>query len=199
MIRMKIGFTVWICDESHSIPKRCRSIDFPPARSRRKNSAAKAPRKSPQTAPGYRMFTDNLTGLLVENLRAHMLLSVPTGGNVDEFLAAQPKENRGDGHENARQTKGDVGAVQTRAFQESAQPPAEAWLNPADGLVRLEQPRNQQGGNGRAGVDRKIKPVKNAREQMLVRFAELVAHVGRDTRLDSTRADRDQGSPIARR
>src|SRR6516164_9073542 len=27
MIKMKIGFTVWICDESHSTPNRCRSMD----------------------------------------------------------------------------------------------------------------------------------------------------------------------------
>ena len=27
MIKMKIGFTVWICEESHSIPNKCRSID----------------------------------------------------------------------------------------------------------------------------------------------------------------------------
>ena len=55
-----------------------------------------------------------------------------------------------------------------------------------------EHPRTKDRRNEGAGVNRKIKPTKHFREQMLVRFAELIADVGRDTWLDSARAEANQ-------
>src|SRR5205085_2835290 len=55
-----------------------------------------------------------------------------------------------------------------------------------------EQNRTEPDRKGRAEIDGKIEPAKNAREQVLVRFAELVADVCRDARLDPARTGSDE-------
>src|ERR1043166_3461244 len=59
-------------------------------------------------------------------------------------------------------------------------------------FVRVQQPGNEQGREGRTEVDRKIKPTVNPRQQVLIGRAELVAHVGADAGLDSAGTQRDQ-------
>ena len=61
------------------------------------------------------------------------------------------------------------------------EPPAWAYLGQQDG-------RDERGGEG-AQVDREVKVAEDLGEQVLVGRAELVAHVGRDARLDAARAD----------
>ena len=94
-------------------------------------------------------------------------------GNVHEFLAPGPKEDGGDDHGHARNAEG-----------------------PARAEARIsQQERAENGGDKRARVDGKIKPPENLGEQMLVRFAKLIAHVGRDARLDAPGSERNETEP----
>ncbi len=52
--------------------------------------------------------------------------------------------------------------------------------------------RAHPNGKGRPEIDREVEPAKNPREQMLVRFAELVADVGRNAWLNSARTGGDE-------
>ena len=56
-----------------------------------------------------------------------------------------------------------------------------------------QQPGREERGEERAKVDRKIKPAEHPLEQVTIRVAELVAHVGRYAGLDAAGADRDEG------
>ena len=104
-------------------------------------------------------------------LAEHLLHETPAGRrNVDKFLATGPEEDRRDEHGHARDAE-----------------------SPARSPVRVcQHERAKNGRDERAGVDRKIEPAKDFREQVLVRFAELIADVGRDARLDPAGAQRDQ-------
>src|SRR3981081_916828 len=98
---------------------------------------------------------------------------------MDELFAAGPKENRRDHHEDTGQAECDVWTVKTRTFKETHDRRREFSEKAIRrGLVRFQQPRNQKRREGRAGVDRKIKPIKDASQQMLVRLAELISDVG---------------------
>ena len=92
--------------------------------------------------------------------------SETAGADVDEFFATEPKENCRHHHHDTGQAKG------------PARPKARI----------MEENRAEDGGDKRAGVDRKIKPAENLRKQVLVRLAKLVADVGRNARLDATGA-----------
>ena len=76
--------------------------------------------------------------------------------DMNEFFAAQPKNYRRDKHQNTRQTEG----VMRSPF----------------GIV--EQNWAEVDRESGAGIDGEIEPTENFREQMLVRFAKLVANVG---------------------
>src|SRR5205085_657515 len=91
----------------------------------------------------------------------------PGGRDVHHFSAAHPEYDRSDKHQHARQTKG----------------------VPWSPIRIAEQNRTEPDRKGRAEIDGKIEPAKNAREQVLVRFAELVADVCRDARLDPARSE----------
>ena len=61
-----------------------------------------------------------------------------------------------------------------------------------EGANMVEQPGTQEHGDAGAKIDREVEPAIEFRQQMLVRFTELVTDVGRDTRLDHAGADRRQ-------
>src|SRR5260370_15982669 len=126
----------------------------------------------------------DLAGLLVEDfarIRSHA-----NRWDVDKLFAAEPKDECGNGHENSRKSEGNVRAVEARAFEKSDNRRGEFGEQALRScFIGLEQPGNQKRGKGRPGVDRKIEPVEDAGEEMLVRFAKFVAHVRRDTWFDS--------------
>src|SRR5213079_1608831 len=112
--------------------------------------------------------------------------------NVDKFLATKPKDKRGKSHEHARKSEGDVGTMKARTLKKLD----DGWRQFGDESIRcsfvgFEQPRNQEGREGRAGIDGKIKPVEDARQQMLVRFPELIADICGNARFDSAGTHRD--------
>ena len=100
----------------------------------------------------------------------HLLEEAQTGGrDVDEFFAASPEENCRDYHCHAGNAEGPARA-EPRVVQKN---------------------RAKNSGDEGAGVDGKIKPAENLREQMFVRFAKLIANVRRNARFNATRAERD--------
>src|SRR5439155_25270442 len=108
---------------------------------------------------------DSFAGLLVKNLPG--ISSHADRRNVNEFLSTHPKDNRGDGHEDTGQPEGDVRTMQAGAFKKTDNRRWEFCDETARlGFVGVKQPRNQKRRNERPGVDRKIKPIKDARKQM---------------------------------
>src|SRR5438874_22277 len=100
----------------------------------------------------------------------HLPEEAQTGGrDVDEFFTASPEENRRDYHCHAGNAEGPARA-ETRVVQKN---------------------RAKNSGNEGAAVNRKIKPAKNLREQMFVRFAKLITNVGRNAWFNPARAERD--------
>src|SRR5882672_4915999 len=59
----------------------------------------------------------NLARRLVENFTP--ICSQADRWDVDKFLAAEPKDERGDGHEDARKSESDIRTMQTRAFEKT--------------------------------------------------------------------------------
>lgn len=84
---------------------------------------------------------------------------------MDEFAAAHPEEEGGEGHEDAGDAEGPVGAM--------------PFENPRDGEI----------GDDGAEVDREIEDIKDAGEEVLVLGSELVSDVGGDAGLDPACAD----------
>jgi len=92
----------------------------------------------------------------------------PAGRHVHEAVPTEPEDERRQGHEDSR----------------NAERPA--------GAVVLQQPGGEQRGEEGAEVDGEVEPAEHLLQEMAVRLAELVAHVGRDAGLDAPRADGDQ-------
>lgn len=90
--------------------------------------------------------------------------------DVDHFVATGPEKNCRDHHRDAGNSESPARTERT---------------------IR-QHPRTNDGRNEGASVNRKIKPTKHFREQMLVGFAELITNIGRNAGLDSARADADQ-------
>jgi hypothetical protein len=82
-------------------------------------------------------------------------IAEPRWRHVHHLFAAAPEEQSGDNHGDTGNSKG------------PARPPFRI----------CQQPRTKKRRNERAGINREIKPAKHFREQMFVRFAELIAHV----------------------
>ena len=61
--------------------------------------------------------------------------------------------------------------------------------------VAIEEDRAEVDRDRRAGVDREVEVAERALDEVLVLARELVAHVGRDTRLDPARSERDEEQP----
>src|SRR6266436_6524992 len=83
MIKIKIGLTVWICDDSHSIPKRCRSIDSAWTIQEEKFCCHKA-QKIAMKGTGIKMLSRILPVSLLKISRAYA--RTPTGGICTNFL-----------------------------------------------------------------------------------------------------------------
>src|SRR5207249_11234646 len=128
--------------------------------------------------------------LFVEDFAA--ICSQADRWNVETYYATKPKDERGESHEHARKSEGDVRTMQARTLKKLD----DGWRQVGDESIRcsfvgFEQPGNQEGREGGAGIDGKIKPVEDARQQMLVRFPELIADICRNARFDSAGAHRD--------
>src|SRR5437773_10228112 len=138
----------------------------------------------------------DFAGFLVENLTP--IRSQADGRDVDELLAAGPKENRRDHHEDTGQAECDVRTVKARTFEKANHRRRKFGDKTIRrGFVRFQQKRNQKRRERRASVDRKIKPVKEPSKKMLVRLAKLSSAVVENTWLspaaalsDQTKADR---------
>ena len=89
-------------------------------------------------------------------------------GDMDELPTPAPEEERRDAHEDAGNAEGEMRAVP------------------------LEEPRRHQGRQERPDVDREVEPPEDLAQEMPVRLSELIAHVGRDARLDAPGTDRDE-------
>ena len=101
-------------------------------------------------------------------LKASLQITETGGRDVDEFLAAEPRRK------SSRSPSRHPGMPK-------------AQRGPSAPIVKQQRTSNR--GNERAGVNRKIKPAEHLREKMLVRFAKLVADIGRDARLDAAGAE----------
>jgi len=86
----------------------------------------------------------------------------PAGGYMDIGVAAQPEHQGGNRHQHARHTKGHVRPIP------------------------FKEPGREDRGEGRAEVDREVEPLIDLFHQVLISRAKLVAHVCRDTRLNTT-------------
>ena len=86
---------------------------------------------------------DNFAGFLVENFAP--IRPQADRRDMDEFLSAQPKNNGGEGHEDAGEPESDVGTMQAGTFEKTDH----RWRQLSDeaiwiGFVGFEQPRNQK-------------------------------------------------------
>src|SRR5260370_10050972 len=119
----------------------------------------------------------DFAGLLVENFAR--IRSQANWRDVNELLAAGPKENRRDHHEDTGQAECYVRTVKARTF-EKAHHRRRKFGDKAirRGFVRFQQKRNHKRREDRAGVDPENTTVKNASQQMLIRLAKLVSDVG---------------------
>src|SRR6266446_1549076 len=90
MIKIKIGLTVWICDDSHSIPKRCRSIDSA-WRIHEEKFCCHNAQKMATNGTGIRMLSRILPVSLLKISRAYVRR--PTGGMWTNFLRPAQKKS----------------------------------------------------------------------------------------------------------
>src|SRR5215469_9289122 len=88
MIKIKIGFTVCICDDSHSMPKRCRSIDSAWLIQDEKFCCQSA-QKIATKGTGIKMLRMILPVCLLKISRAYV--RKPTGGMCTNFLRPAQK------------------------------------------------------------------------------------------------------------
>src|SRR6266404_3943439 len=115
MIKIKIGLTVWICDDSHSIPKRCRSIDSA-WRIHEEKFCCHNAQKIATKGTGIRILSRILPVSLLKISRAYV--RSPTGGMCTNFLRPAQKKivaitMKMPGCE------GNVRAVKSRTFKKS--------------------------------------------------------------------------------
>src|SRR5205823_1340736 len=90
--------------------------------------------------------------------------------HVHHFLTTAPEEQSRDNHRYAGNSKSPSG------------PPL--WI--------CKEPWTEDGGDKRTSVNREIEPAKHLLEQMLVRFAKLIANIGRYAWFDATCAQTNQ-------
>ena len=87
---------------------------------------------------------------------------------MDKDISAHPEGEGGDRHQDAGNPEGVV------------------WAVP------LQQPGGQHGRQEGTGIDGEIEPAKGLGQQVRVLDAELIADMGRNTRLDPPGAESDQ-------
>ena len=87
---------------------------------------------------------------------------------MDKRVSTKPEKEGGDRHQNAWETEG-----RPRPH-------------------RFQQDRSQNRAGHSANVNGEVEPIENLGQQMLVSLAKLIAHMGTNARLDSTRSNRDQ-------
>src|SRR5579864_7247216 len=97
---------------------------------------------------------------------------------MDEFFSTQPETDRGDQHQKARGAERDIRAMDS--LKKRNQPTGPTGCLRSRDLEWVKQPRDEQGGECRAEIDREIEPAEHPGQQMLVGGAELVADVCAD-------------------
>ena len=102
-----------------------------------------------------------------ESLTAEELLAkgISVRRDVDKFATPHPESEGGNGHQNAGGAKCPVWTI--------------PFENKGDGKV----------GDDRAEVDGEVEDIEDFGDEVLVVFAELITHVGRDAGLDAASAN----------
>src|ERR1700682_5928070 len=88
-MRMKMGFTVCICDDNHSMPNKCRSIDSALTIQDEKFCCHNA-QKMATNGTGIKMLSRILPVCLLKISRAYV--RKPTGGMCTNFLRPRQKK-----------------------------------------------------------------------------------------------------------